>query len=81
MRFKLATKFSWTILGIVAISILSSSMTLFAAWRIDRRLEEMSRDSLPNIRAEDVKVLRRQRNELIGAYLLDPTNSAWEALR
>ncbi len=78
MAFKLATKFSWTILGILAISILSSAMTLYAAWRVHRRLDEMSRDSLPNIRGEDVKVLLRQRNELIGDYVLDPTNSAWE---
>jgi signal transduction histidine kinase len=78
MRFKLATKFSWAILGIVAISILSSGMTLYAAWRVHRRLEEMTRDSLPNIRAEDVKVLMRQRNAFVGAFLLDPANIAWE---
>ncbi len=40
MRSRLATRFSVTILGVVMLAILSSLVTLFAAWRISFRLEE-----------------------------------------
>ncbi len=55
MRPRLATKFLWTILGIVGLSILSSLVTLYSAWRIDLRLEQAARESVPAARAEDVQ--------------------------
>jgi signal transduction histidine kinase len=78
MGLRLATKFSWTILGIVAISILSSLVALYAAWRVNRRLEETARESLPNVRAEEAEIILRERNGLIASYLLDKGNPAWE---
>ena len=47
MRSRLATKFSVTILGVVVLAILSSLVTLYAAWRVNIRLEEASRENLP----------------------------------
>jgi signal transduction histidine kinase len=55
MRPRLATKFLWTILGIVGLSILSSLVTLYGAWRVDLRLEQAARESVPAARAEDVQ--------------------------
>jgi signal transduction histidine kinase len=55
MRPRLATKFLWTILGIVGLSVLSSLVTLYGAWRIDLRLEQAARESVPAARAEDVQ--------------------------
>jgi signal transduction histidine kinase len=55
MRPRLATKFLWTILGIVGLSVLSSLVTLYSAWRIDLRLEQAERESVPAARAEDVQ--------------------------
>ena len=40
MRSRLATTFSVTILGVVALAILSSLVTWYAAWRVNIRLEE-----------------------------------------
>ncbi len=41
MRSRLATTFSVTILGVVALAILSSLVTWYAAWRVNIRLEEV----------------------------------------
>ena len=78
MGLRLATKFSWTILGIVAISILSSLAALYVAWRVGRRLEDTAHESLPNVRAEEVEILLRESNDMIAAYLLDQGNPSWE---
>ena len=78
MGLRLATKFSWTISGIVAISILSSLAALYGAWRINRRLDEAARESFPNVRAEEVEIILRQGNNLLASYLLDDGQAAWE---
>ncbi|HEV2972759.1 MAG TPA: ATP-binding protein [Pirellulales bacterium] len=78
MGLRLGTKFSWTIFGIVAISILSSLVALYAAWRVNKRLEETARESFPNVRAEEAEIILRERNGLIASYLLDKGNPVWE---
>ena len=77
MRPKLATKFLWTILGIVGLSILSSLVALYGAWRVDTRLEEATRENVPTARAEEVRIMIRERNGLMASYLLDDGKSAW----
>ncbi len=79
MRPTLATKFSWSILGIVALSLASSLVTVYGAWRVNVRLEETARENLPSVRAEEVEILLRERNALMAAYLHDPDNPAWQA--
>ena len=78
MRLRLATRFSVTILGILTISIFSSLLTLYAAWRIDQRLEETRTETLPSVRAEEVEVILLQRNMQVASYLLDNGNPVWQ---
>ncbi len=77
MRLRLATTFSATILGVLALSISSSLLALYAAWRIDRRLEEAHKETLPSVRAEDVEIILLERNTLVTSYLLDGGNPVW----
>ncbi len=77
MRTRLATKFLWTILGIVGLSIVSSLVALYGAWRVDKRLEDATRENVPTCRPEEVRIMIRERNGLLAAYLLDDANSAW----
>ena len=67
MRSRLATKFSVTILGVVVLAILSSLVTLYAAWRVNIRLEEADRENLPSVRAEEVEIAasRRQQSDCL----------------
>jgi signal transduction histidine kinase len=76
MRLRLATKFSWSILGIVVLSIVSSGVAWYVAWRVNRRLELNARIALPDVRVEEMEMLFHQRSSLIAAYLLDG-NAAW----
>ena len=78
MRLRLATKFSATILGVLALSISSSLLALYAAWRIDRRLEEAHKETLPSVRAEEVEIILLERNTLVTSYLLDKGNPVWQ---
>ncbi len=77
MRFRLATRFSATIAGILALSIISSLVALYAAWRVDRRLEQAHQEELPSVRAEEMEILLLQRNSWVAAQLLDKDNPAW----
>jgi signal transduction histidine kinase len=77
MRLRLATTFSATILGVLALSIASSMLTLYAAWRIHYRLEEAHKETLPSVRGEDVEIILLERNTLVTSYLLDQGNPLW----
>ncbi len=78
MRWSLATKFSMTILGVVALAILSSLVTLYAALRVHFRLQEAIQQNLPSLRAEEVETAILEGNNLIASCLLDKGNPAWE---
>ena len=77
MRLRLATRFSATIAGILTLSIVSSLLALYAAWRVDRRLEQAHQEELPSVRAEEVEILLLERNSLVAAQLLDKDNPIW----
>jgi signal transduction histidine kinase len=77
MRFRLATRFSATIAGILTLSMISSLVALYAAWRVNRRLEQAHQEELPSIRAETVENLLLERNALLAAQLLDKDNPVW----
>ena len=47
MRLRLATKFSMTIMGVLALALLSNIVALFAAWRVHKRLEEIATGNVP----------------------------------
>jgi signal transduction histidine kinase len=78
VRLKLATRFSATIVGVLTLSIVSSLVALYAAYRLNRRLEETARESMPAVRAEEAEITLLQRSKLIGLYLLDHGNPVWE---
>ena len=61
--FNLATKFSVTILGVVVLAILSSLVTLYAALRVNMRLEEANWDDRPGCVPR--KRMRNHRKEII----------------
>ena len=77
MRFRLATRFTTTIAGILTLSIISSLVALFAAWCVDRRLAQAHQEELPSVRAEQVEILLLERNSLVAAELLDRDNPIW----
>jgi signal transduction histidine kinase len=60
MRSRLATRFSVTILGVVLLAILSSLVTLYAAWRVNVRLEEVNRETLSSVRADEADADHRK---------------------
>src|SRR5579871_2706591 len=74
MRFKLSTKFAWSILGIVALSLVSSVVAAYGAWRVNRRLEETARENLPTVRAEDAKLILSDRTALLAQYVMAPSD-------
>ncbi|MGO9110112.1 MAG: sensor histidine kinase [Thermoguttaceae bacterium] len=78
MRSRLATKFSATILGVVALAILSSLVTLYAALRVNYRLEEADRENLLSDRVQEVKKLLLEGNNLMASCLLDKDNPLWQ---
>jgi signal transduction histidine kinase len=78
MRFSLATNFSVTILGVVALAIVSSLVTWFAAWRIQFRLDEVGRGDFPGVRAKEVEMAILSVNNLISNRLLGAENPGWE---
>jgi signal transduction histidine kinase len=78
MRSRLANKFLATIIGVVALALLSSVVTLWAAWRISIRLDEASRENQWTLGGENVKSLLSQGNFLLASYLLDTRNPIWE---
>ena len=57
MRIRLATRFSATIAGILTLSLVSSLVALYAAWCVDRRLEQAHQEDLPSVRAEEIQIL------------------------
>jgi signal transduction histidine kinase len=77
MRFRLATWFSATIAGILTLSVISSLVALYAAWRVGQRLEQAHQEELPSVRAEEVEILLLERNSLVAAQLLDKDNPVW----
>ena len=77
MRFRLATRFSATIAGILSLSMISSLVALYAAWRIDQRLDQAHQEAMPSVRAEEVEILLLERNSLVAAQLLDKDNPIW----
>jgi signal transduction histidine kinase len=78
MRFSLATNFSVTILGVVALALVSSLVTLFATWRIQIRLGEIGRDNMPPFSAAGVENSVLEINRMIAAGLLEPNHHEWE---
>lgn len=78
MRLKLATRFSVTIVGVLTLSILSSLVALYAAYRVTKRLEETARENMPTVRAEEAEITLLERSTLAASYLLDNGNPAWE---
>jgi signal transduction histidine kinase len=83
MRLSLATNFSVSILGVVALAIASSLVTLFAAWRIRVRLDEASEENSVSVRAEEFEIAIYEGDNLIACGLLDGVDRdkgkpAWE---
>jgi signal transduction histidine kinase len=74
MRPTLATTFSWAILGIVALSLASSLVAVYGAWRVNVRLQETARDNLPTVRAEEAEVILDDRAALLANLALNPAD-------
>jgi signal transduction histidine kinase len=51
---------------------------MHSALRVNRRLEEVDRENLPSVRAEEVEIALFEGNSLLAAYLVDNRNPAWE---
>ncbi len=77
MRWNLASTFSATILGVVALAILSSLVTFYGAWRVNIRLEQVNQENLPRVRAEEAEIALADGNNSIAIYLADRTNPSW----
>ncbi len=78
MRLSLATRFSLTILGVVALAVGSTLVTWFAAWRVHVRLDLARQENRHGVRAEEAEISLLEGNNLIASYLLDKGNPAWE---
>ncbi len=71
MKLSLTAKFSATVLGVVVLAIVSSVMTLYGAWRIDKRLSEAGRETQTGVRAEEVEIAFFRENNLLASYLIE----------
>ena len=77
MRWNLASKFSATILGVVALAILSSLMTFYGAWRVNIRLEQAGQEVF-RVRAEEAEIALAEGSKWIAVSLVDRTSPSWE---
>ena len=74
MRLHLASTFSATIVGVLVLSILSSLLALYSAWRVEQRLEEAHKETIPSVRGEELQIALLERNALVATYLFDDGN-------
>ena len=78
MRLRLATKFSAIIVGIFALSLLSNVMALFVAWRVGKRMDEITTADVPSASAaQEFRAALLEERAVHTAYLLQGGRSAW----
>jgi signal transduction histidine kinase len=78
MRLRLATRFSATIVSIFLLSLLSNLMAFFAAWRVDKRLDEIARANVPSAgAAEKFRAALLEERGVHTTYLLDGGRHRW----
>lgn len=75
MRWKLATKISIAIVGVVVLALLSGSVALLAVWRIGQLMQGVIQENLPGVRAaEELEIALLEQRGIVSAYLLDDGN-------
>jgi len=78
VRMRLATKFSTTIVGVVALSIASSVIALVAAWDAGDVLERTVAENVQSIRdAEDLAGNLLRQKGLAARYFLENESDTW----
>lgn len=78
MRLNLATKFSATIVGVVALAILSSAVALVSTWHIRRLMRDTVRKDLPSVRAAgELQMALCEPRGVLASYILDGGNRKW----
>src|SRR5713101_4585394 len=78
MRFKLATKISLTIAGVVTLAVLSSVVAVFAAHQSNRLMERMVTENLSSVvAAQELQIALMEQRGFVTSYILDDGNRAW----
>lgn len=78
MRLNLATKFSATIVSVVALAIVSSTVALLCTWHTRRLLQDTVRNDLPSIRiAGELQMALCEPRGFLASYMLDASNRKW----
>ena len=78
MRFKLATKISLTIAGVVTLAVLSSVVAVFAAHQSNRLMERMVTENLASVvAAQELQIALMEQRGFVTSYILDEGNRAW----
>jgi signal transduction histidine kinase len=79
-RSSLATRFSVSIIAVAALSILSSSSSLFVAYSIGRSMERIVADNVESVvAAEEVEIALLEQRGFVTSYVLDHGDSKWLA--
>ncbi|HEX5446810.1 MAG TPA: MCP four helix bundle domain-containing protein, partial [Pirellulales bacterium] len=78
MPRRLSTKISISILGVLALALLSSGVALMAAWRLGQVMVKSVRDNLPSLQAaDDLEVALLEQRGFVSSYILDHGNPRW----
>jgi signal transduction histidine kinase len=75
---KLSTKFSLTIIGVLALAFSTGGISLLATREISRLMGHVAADNVPSVRAaEELEIALLEQRGFASSFLLDAGNTAW----
>jgi len=77
MRLNMATKFSAAVVGVIALALLSSVVTLLSMWQFGGLIRDTLADELAIINAEEMEVSLLEQKGLVSSYMLSGGDRRW----
>lgn len=78
MRLSLATKISLSIIGVLALSTLSSLLTIISARHFETFQETLIAENLQSVKAaEELEIALLEQRGYVSAFILDEGNDSW----
>jgi signal transduction histidine kinase len=78
LRNSLATRFSISIIAVAALSIISSLLALYVAYRVGSSMEQMVQENVASVvAAEEVEIALLEQRGFVTSYVLDDGNPRW----
>ena len=78
MRLNMRTKFSATIVGVVALALMSSILAMLSTWKMGSLPAHVVRENLASIQvAKEVQMALCEPRAFVASYILDGGNPTW----